>query len=103
MIGQFSFQTPPPPTRHHKTRGMSSEGYDEVYRLKSNHKELLMHKRTLERQLEVKQEQLKELQKAIEACEAQLFDDAPIVRKRDRVAPNTAAGSSAKRLNVSSE
>ncbi|RHY83742.1 hypothetical protein DYB26_014757 [Aphanomyces astaci] len=63
---------------------MSSEGYDEVYRLKSNHKELLMHKRTLERQLEVKQEQLKELKKAIEACEVQLYDDAPIVRKRDR-------------------
>ncbi|RLO05536.1 hypothetical protein DYB28_006064 [Aphanomyces astaci] len=62
---------------------MSSEGYDEVYRLKSNHKELLMHKRTLERQLEVKQEQLKELKKAIEACEVQLYDDAPIVRKRD--------------------
>ncbi|ETV68951.1 hypothetical protein H257_15289 [Aphanomyces astaci] len=84
---------------------MSSEGYDEVYRLKSNHKELLMHKRTLERQLEVKQEQLKELKKAIEACEVQLYDDAPIVRKRDRVTlTNGVNGSNAsKRPNASSE
>ncbi|CAK4069207.1 unnamed protein product [Aphanomyces euteiches] len=62
----------------------SGDGYDEVYRLKSNHKELLMHKHTLEKQLEMKQTQLKELKKAIEACQAQLEDDAPIVRKRDR-------------------
>ncbi|KAF0684545.1 Aste57867_23463 [Aphanomyces stellatus] len=72
---------------------MSSEGYEEVYRLKSNHTELLMHKRTLERQLEVKQEQLKELRKALEACEAQLNDEAPIVRKRDRTTSNHSSSS----------
>ncbi|EQC31680.1 hypothetical protein SDRG_10843 [Saprolegnia diclina VS20] len=59
---------------------MEPAAYSEVYRLKSNHSELQMHKRTLERQLEIKKDQLKELQRAIAACEAATDDASP--RKR---------------------
>ncbi|OQR91848.1 hypothetical protein ACHHYP_04311 [Achlya hypogyna] len=47
----------------------------EVYRLKSNHTELLMHERTLQRQLDIKKDQLRELQRAIAACNVVLDND----------------------------
>jgi len=62
---------------------MESALYGEVYRLKSNHSELLMHKRTLERQLEMKQEHLMEIEKAVAECK-KLYQQDEEMKKREK-------------------